>query len=226
MNKPAIALFKRIVGVTFLCLGLTSQASAVLVGTEAAVSFPATGTQGIGVTPFTVGWSFSLDDDRRLTHLGIYNFNNSGQANTDRQIGVWDSLGNLVADVTLLAGPGGGELDTDPNANFLYVPVAPNVMLGAGEVYTVGAWYPGDNSPGIVFDAGVSTIDGFNFLTASLVNFSGTFGQPDTDVGTSFPDGFFGPNLRLSIVPVPAAVWLFGTALLGLAGCSKLRKTT
>lgn len=224
MIKNANAIFKKFVVVTFLCLGLTSQAHAVLVGSEAAVSFPATGTTGVGVTPFTIGWSFSLDNDRSLTHLGIYNWNNTGQADFDRQIGVWDSLGALVADATLLAGPGGGELDTDPNANFLYVPVASNVMLSAGEVYTVGAWYPGDNSPGIAFEANVSTIDGFNLLTASLVNFSGTFAQPVEDLSGGFPDGFFGPNLRLSTIPVPAAFWLFGTALVGLVGFSKRRK--
>jgi len=35
-------------------------------------------------------------------------------------------------------------------------------------------------------------------------------------------------NVRLTVspVPVPAAVWLFGSALLGLVGFSKLRKTT
>ena len=52
----------------------------------------------------------------------------------------------------------------------------------------------------------------------------------DTDLITairfnnSVNDGFKMDNIAASVVPVPAAVWLFGTALLGFVGYSRRRK--
>jgi hypothetical protein len=43
-------------------------------------------------------------------------------------------------------------------------------------------------------------------------------------INTGFADGWGIDNMILSPVPVPAAVWLFGTALIGLVGFSKRRK--
>ena len=51
----------------------------------------------------------------------------------------------------------------------------------------------------------------------------------DTGVSTSlFPTSFFTTSglAIISPVPIPAAIWLFGTALIGLFGFSKRRITT
>jgi len=40
----------------------------------------------------------------------------------------------------------------------------------------------------------------------------------------SFPAGEIRGQVEVNVVPVPAAVWLFGTALIGLVGFSKRRK--
>ena len=56
---------------------------------------------------------------------------------------------------------------------------------------------------------------------------TGQINAPDTIVGDEWYSGviFDDVSLSVSAVPVPAAVWLFGTALLGLFGFGKRRKT-
>ena len=63
----------------------------------------------------------------------------------------------------------------------------------------------------------------FNGIFASVVNFvkivnTSTTNSPDID---AFQGNYMAP---VSAVPVPAAVWLFGTALIGLVGFGKRRK--
>jgi hypothetical protein len=58
---------------------------------------------------------------------------------------------------------------------------------------------------------------------AGVMNFQGSF--EDGFVTTTTPgDGNITLGLTVSAVPVPAAVWLFGTAMIGLVGFGKRRK--
>jgi hypothetical protein len=92
---------------------------------------------------------------------------------------------------------------------------------------------PGLN--GASFNAGedlVYTITGTG-LTASSFNFFGTPGPGDGNPGpylsvarfqSTGPDPFDGSDF-VGAVPVPAAVWLFGSGLLGIAGIARRKKT-
>ena len=78
----------------------------------------------------------------------------------------------------------------------------------------------GDNGPNSFTQAG----GGLTYLTLWGADFgSSTFGSP-----TPYEGSKIGMDVRLemSAVPVPAAVWLFGTALVGLVGFSKHRNKT
>jgi hypothetical protein len=179
-----------------LVLGLTlvSQAAAQLTATVPAVSFQ-TPIAGAGVAQATVGWAFTIEAERTVTHLGIHNWNNGAGFATDRQIAIWDSMGVMVATAILPANGVGAELDGNP-FGFYYVALTPNVILSAAEQYTIGVWYNVDNNPGIGINATISTLP--------FVNYVG----PRTSQGTVFEEpiisstagGLFGPNLRFSDV--------------------------
>ena len=174
-----------------LVLGFVGQAtSATLSDSEAAITFSQQGILGVGVQGNTVGWGFSLDEEKTLTHLGIYNFNGSGSADSDRQIGIWDSSGTLV--VQAILPQGGGELADD----FIWIAPSTEVLLKANEAYTIGAWYHPDNSPGVAYNASVSTINGVNYEKPSLISSNPSFTRPTVDFTGFNPNGFFGPNMR------------------------------
>lgn len=87
---------------------------------------------------------------------------------------------------------------------------------------------------------GVITIDGYqdNFTVGMHNGYSLQIGQGANDksaafggsvwmdvTGNGYGGGHWDINMDLAPVPVPATVWLFGSALLGLAGFSRRRKT-
>ena len=211
--------------VVVLVTSLGGQAMADLVGTEAAVWFPTSGRTGVGAGTQTRGFTFTLDNARTLTHLGMYNYNGTGESAFDRQIGVWGASGALVADLTIPAGPG-GELDGD----FIWRQLASPVLLQASELYTAGVWYSGDNSPGLAYGLDVATISGFHYgQTAETGPPGGAFAKP-TIIRTDRLNGYFGPNLRLQIgggadvdIPEPATMLAVFGAMVGLGGYVRRR---
>ena len=69
----------------------------------------------------------------------------------------------------------------------------------------------GDDSPGAK--------DGFYGMISDT-----PFDNIDFRCATNCGDGYFVDNFSISPVPVPAAFWLFGTALIGFVGYSRRRK--
>ena len=60
---------------------------------------------------------------------------------------------------------------------------------------------------------------GLGGIILSGSNFGGSF-------ASDFGEANFGARADVGVVPVPAAVWLFGSALLGLIGYNRRRKTS
>jgi len=157
INKPIIvvALF----AASFFAVVNSTRAS--LVGTESAINVTTIVT-GVGSGNQTRGYTFTLDNLRTLTHLGVFlhaNTNNPAAITAARPIGLWDSVGNLVASVTIPSGGGGLDLDS----NYVWAPVAPTVVLSNTQTYTVGVWYQTDSSPGLSYNDAFTQISGFHW---------------------------------------------------------------
>lgn len=191
-----------------LCLCSANSASAQLPGTEAAIAVGDRVTAS-GVQERTIGYAFSLDNERTVTHLGIFNFNRSGQADADRLVGIWEQdSGMLLSLETLLVGPGLILVD-----EFLYSTLATPVELTAGVDYVIGAQYAGDNSPGLSTVSSITPIAGLNFQSTLLVSAPSVFAIPDEDFG----EPLFGPNLRFAAVPEPSSALLVAFAFSTMA---------
>jgi hypothetical protein len=135
-----------------------------------------------------------------------------------------DFLGGVGCEVTVEAGNGDRTaLSTGDN---LYFDIdASNIFLEFGP--GSGGAPPGEVSL-LVFSDINATITGFSLttdlsgLTASNISF--TANEISVDYSDLTRSGGQFANLELTLVPIPAAVWLFGSALAGL-GFIRRRKT-
>jgi hypothetical protein len=187
---------------TFIIIGalfLAPVAIADFAGTEAVVVLdnPVVRT-GVGAGQQTRGYTFNLESPRTLTHLGLFLYNGTDSADVPRQIGLWDADGTLVAEVTIPVG--GGEIeDLGSGGKFVYGELTSPVILLPLVDYTVGVWYSANNSPGLAFEVGFTTIPGFNYVaTVETGPPGGAFAQP-TIVRLDRLNAYIGPNLRFDL---------------------------
>ena len=119
-------------------------------------------------------------------------------------------------------GPGTYSFDTIEGG------VYTGVVVGAGQVggHILFNWGAVADIDVInVWDIGTD-INGMTTYTSTDVTATNPVG-PDGILGLSMIDGAFAgfnANFNLTAVPVPAAVWLFGSGLLGLVGVARRRK--
>jgi len=76
-----------------------------------------------------------------------------------------------------------------------------------------------DSSPAVMLTFAAGDLTDFDFLGNT---FSSNFMIFDDGQGFSM-GGFWGPDANLTVVPIPAAVWMFGSGLIGLFGWSRRR---
>jgi len=114
----------------------------------------------------------------------------------------------------------GGTLST----TFTYLPVSGTMVDNGDGTYT------GSYSFGFGPAPAVATTTTWDIaLSGSTITLTTLDGDGDGFYGTSFMNAFgtIGPVMNgsaVSAVPVPAAVWLFGSGLMGLAGVARKRK--
>jgi hypothetical protein len=109
---------------------------------------------------------------------------------------------------------------------FLHVPVL--------EMQWAGTWLPlGQASGGVTFIADISNVvTAGNTTTFDFHMFANEFIDISEDPGvTGFDNWTFewhqqGSGVYTAPVPIPAAVWLFGSGVLGLAGFARRKKTS
>jgi hypothetical protein len=115
-----------------------------------------------------------------------------------------------------------GALSCNTGYNAVYPAGTYNPMTGASECYSLGYTF----TDPIVTDESMDSVYIFSFMFAHnasdlVLNFSaaGLQGLADESWGLD--------NVQVAVapVPVPAAVWLFGSGLLGLIGVARRRQT-
>jgi hypothetical protein len=195
----------RNLAVAALMLNLGAAAEAVPVP---AISIDNLVGQTLGNPPFTLGWTFTVDDDLVVTQLGLFDSLQNGLAES-HDIGIWDDGGTLVAEATIGSGVSGLLID-----NFRYVDIVP-VTLAAGG-YTIGAFFGTGDEP-LVFAGGAT-----GFAASPQVAFgSAVFSNaanltlPDSVFGGQ---GYFGPNfvhddISATTIPEPGSLTLIASGV-------------
>ena len=174
--------------------------------------------------PASLGWEFSPTENILVTDLGVFDQLSDGLAGS-AQVGLFDNSGSLLASVTV---PSGTTATLDNS--FRYEAITP-VSLQAGVNYVIGSILSSDNSALV----GSSRGQGSSFSFDPAITFlSGRFSDEDKsglfpNLGDTFSDlksdFYLGPNFEFtSAVPVPAALPLFASGLVGLGWLSRRRR--
>jgi probable HAF family extracellular repeat protein len=167
------------------------------------------GIQGLGgLTPGYDSTANSLNDSGLVVGSSQYYYMNS-QSKTEATL--WDGLGGISS------------LGDLPGGDFISEALAINddgVVVGWGTTDTgkeASYWDPASTEMFLLADLVDSTISGWTLLEAADISDTGII------VGTGInPDGHLeGFVLTPTAVPLPPALWLFGSALLGLIGMAK-----
>jgi hypothetical protein len=157
---------------------------------------------------FTLGYSFTTSVDLNINALGFWD---DGQG-TDHQVGIWDSLGNLLLSTTVLG--------TDTiSGHYRWHDVSYALTAGS---YVIGGEYTGGEFPA---DAqGVTTISGYTWGSDLQIDGAGLI-FPTTDTSGSYgQNGILIPNFSVDSTeaPEPLSIGLTGFGLLAFAIRRKL----
>ena len=172
------------------------------------------------------------------TGLGLVSTQNLGQTDDDKPAG---GLQPGIDSMTV-----GGALPSFQFALFRFdAPVdVSQVILDAVSNYKTSVWVAGGNSaPNLDLDF-LSAFSAFSFVNSpslagpvhSFTPFEGISylaigASPGQDIGNLGPiealgkAQFYIDGIKVSAVPVPAAVWLFGSGLIGLVGIARRNKS-
>lgn len=158
----------------------------------------------------TLGWGFTLTDALTITDLGYFD-GNTGLTDS-HPVGIWNSLGNLIAEATVPGGTAGALVN-----GFRFVSITP-VVLNPG-AYSIGGYANMTSPDEFRFEvSSVATVAGLSFGPANLYTQADSLTRPTTKADAFSQDGFFGPDFLVSgpvtVVPEPAGA---GISLLGLA---------
>lgn len=162
---------------------------------------------------FTLGYSFTVGpSDLTVTEMGYFDRFHGGFASS-YDMGIWDSIGALVASATVPSGT-----DAPLSGDYRYVGLGTPVVLQSGHIYTVGGRGTGADSQ---FEAGTATLNGATLVNDALFDNShpSLFQPLSTGVGN-----FFEVNLMLAPIPEPAAYpAVVGLAVLGFGAWRRFR---
>jgi hypothetical protein len=158
----------------------------------------------------TLGWGFTLTDAVTVTDLGYFD-GNAGLTDP-HPVGIWNSLGNLLAEATVPAGTTAALV-----SGFRFVPISP-VLLNPGS-YSIGGYANMTSPDEFRFEvSSASTVAGLTFGPADLFTQADSLARPTTKADVFSQDGYFGPDFLVSgpvtTVPEPGDI---GMSLLGLA---------
>jgi hypothetical protein len=162
--------------------------------------------------PFTVGWSFTANNNLFVTSLGFWDQNGNGLEDSHR-IGIWSAAGSLLTSATVGSGTSGTLYN-----GFRYVDLSP-FALTAGMRYIIGAEVPRLGDAYMYSPSSVTTSSDITFGDGLRSDDQSGFALPNS-VSNS---GRFGPNF-LYTVPEPSSILLLASGMLFMAGVSRTRK--
>ena len=178
-----------------------------------------------------VGFSFTPRFDIEVTQLGIFDFMQNGlnDLNSDNGhidedgyiIGIFDAGGHHLVSATVT------EFENPDHDFFVYALLPASEKLDVGELYYIladcGDELYAYNVPAFITSSGIEFIS--NTQHSSFADLNADIDDPLNNLSIDgFANGFFGPNLKyVSAVPVPGAIWLLGSGLIGLVGLKRRR---
>ena len=204
--------------VSFATLLLTLAAGQSSTAATIALELGSGGFQSAdyGLTSVTLGWGFSLTTPLTVTELGYFD-GNSGLVDP-HPVGIWDSVGNLLATATVPSG-GVGDLVN----GFRFVPITP-VTLGAG-FFTIGGFANATSPDPFRFQVQTFTpVAGLSFGPPVLFTRADSLARP-TMRADVFTNGYFGANFLVgtpaTTTPEPAALGITLLGLVMVVACSQ-----
>ena len=158
---------------------------------------------------FTCGWTFTVDEMITVRALGQWDWQRDG-LDVVADVGLWEKDSTtLLATVQVPEGTGGILV-----ADHRFIELITPVELSPGIEYVIGSTYQigGPNTDDLEVDEFNPIVNptGGAFASGAALTFPTSFDEPLR----SGPSFLFGDG---PIIPIPAAVWLFGSAL-GLLG--------
>jgi len=164
----------------------------------------------------TLGYTFNVFSPLTINGLGVFDRDSDG-LNNDHEVGLWNSSNTLIASTVVTTMSTSAESSASGAGNFVYASM-PTLVLYPG-TYTVGALFEiGDTDPVVFMASGIfSNNSDAAYEQAAFIN-AGVLSMP-IPYPSLTTDRFFGAAIH--VVPVPQAIWLFGSGLLGLFGVLK-----
>ncbi len=172
---------------------------------------------------YVYGWAFNVESAITIDQLGLYDSGQDGLAES-HEIGIWDAAGTLLTSTAI---PSGTSAVLDGVNRMIAIP---ELTLEIGSGYVIGVNNL-DVDMMIVAASSVSTDPSISYVGGRFMNTGGMLAMPAM---TSTTATYFGPNFSIAtasippvpaaIIPIPPALWLFGSGLLGLVGIARRKK--
>lgn len=188
----------------------------------AAVAFTSTNAGNTNVAlPFSLGFVFTVSQNMNLTALGQFDVAGNGTVGTAKvSLFNWDT-GAKIAETALT----GGALEETGVYDTYFVTI-PTIVLSTGTNYLLATEVTAND---FAYGNGIMSVDSnVNWLAGRATPVDSP-AMPATASTTTFsiertdePSGsYFGPNMKVSPIPEPTSVALFG---FGLGGCLLRRR--
>ena len=212
--------------ITIVTIALSTLVSAPMSASSVELALDFTGTSANSFqNDLTFGWSFSANQSIIVDALGFFDdeIRTGPDLHQDHLVSLWTIDGDLLAQTTI-TNASTPVASTAEGGEWLFNDIAP-VVLPVGD-YVIGAHDPACT--------GVPDCDDIRFFATATPSSLITFIEARDTSGNAFPsssvplrnDGYFGPNLRVSAIPVPAALPLMLTGLIGFGFFGRKIKTS
>ncbi len=168
----------------------------------------------------TLGWAFNVNQTITVTELGYFDSGSDGLYE-EHAVGIFDRNGILLSSAIIPSGTLGQLSD-----GFRYVEVTQFSLLPGS--YTAAATIGASAGDPLPYFGTFTTISQISIPEgASRYTEAGTYtslSYPDLKWPVNNPYPFYlGPNFQIASVPLPAAFWLFSSALVCLRVLGKKR---